>query len=493
MFAPSRGVQLVGKVTYVGPDHVGLSVFNVFHATLPIEPVRDFYAYENKISHGECIRKWRILRTAVGFQEDVTVGRQMRFVVDTIKASQSGLFQILASLNEALWDVNTQNRMTLGVLPKEEEISLQLETADGFPLNSAQNGMTGDGQEDTLSMRIMPIGKKSSATRARSALSALQASEGDVGVFGDVLTPSVPVGGGYRSAMGRGDAVRPSGDKRSKKKEKKRKSVKFEDKERGANGEPQHAITEMDSVAPVLTQAYVDIRAEKRARKKEKVERKRNKRENDIAVGGQENAGSSAEKSRKKKKKKRKSSQDGTTAVQLLFGAGSHNGRAKEEDKRRKEPKEVLIDMGGSRDTKEEQGLFVEEGVENMGDFTSHVRQNGGRSMEGGRADGRGVSQASEEACAVGVRVKAQENPIFSGHNVKEEDDLSVDEKESATPTPNQNMHATKGTGGQEASLVRSRHKKLKRKRERSGVDLSSEERKQKRKKRKRKYEDQLA
>lgn len=110
VFAPQKGSELLGVVTHIGPDHVGLRVLQVFHAMLPLSGLNEVYRY--------AVQRW----ACIGDGADVVIGSQMRFVVEAVKPTHHGLFQIVASLDEGLRVGDVTH--ALGVLSREHEIDL---------------------------------------------------------------------------------------------------------------------------------------------------------------------------------------------------------------------------------------------------------------------------------------------------------------------------------------------------------------------------------
>ena len=77
LFCPTPGAQLLGLITHVGPDHVGMTVLRSFHAVLPTN--------DPGFPHGSTLRR----------------GMVLRFEVGDVKNTAQGLFQIMATLQES--------------------------------------------------------------------------------------------------------------------------------------------------------------------------------------------------------------------------------------------------------------------------------------------------------------------------------------------------------------------------------------------------------
>lgn len=294
LFSPPRGAELVGVVTHVGPDHVGLSVLQAFHAVLPLEPLREFYAYDYRIGVEGLVRRWRCLQDVSGFDQDVTVGRQIRFVVEGIKPSQTGLFQILASLNEANRNLLDADVLPpLGVLNAASEVVIATES-DNDGTDKAMNGhgeMLDDDGADSGQVDVINVNKRSSTSRARS--SSLPGQDPLMGIsspFGDALmtTPSTE----RRKSSKKKSRRESSGEHRHSsgrsKKTKLKKSVKFEGIANEAKDEPQDVVLTHEREVTVLTQTDLGtpdealspskLKEDKQARR-EKRERKRREKE----------------------------------------------------------------------------------------------------------------------------------------------------------------------------------------------------------------------
>lgn len=119
VFAPTKGSQLLGVVTHVGPDHLGLSVLSAFHAVLPIDDLSHMYHFDTGYSSSLSTPSWNHLNG----QDKITANRQIRFVVSDVKPTRSGLFQIIASLDHTLRD-KPDDSHPLGLLPPDKQIFL---------------------------------------------------------------------------------------------------------------------------------------------------------------------------------------------------------------------------------------------------------------------------------------------------------------------------------------------------------------------------------
>lgn len=105
LFCPTPGAQLLGLITYVGPDHVGMTVLRSFHAVLSTD--------DPGFPHGTSLRQ----------------GMVLRFEVDEVKNTTQGLFQIMATLQES---TNSSTAAPLGVVhdPPSYATDVPLEHTD---------------------------------------------------------------------------------------------------------------------------------------------------------------------------------------------------------------------------------------------------------------------------------------------------------------------------------------------------------------------------
>lgn len=112
VFAPGAGCVLTGVVSHVGPDHVGLSVHGAFHAVLPIDAAPHL---RFDPAAGDRPRRWHVPHSPTTPPSlDVTVGCHMCFVVASVKATESGLFQMVASIDTDV--VAVPSGISLGVV-----------------------------------------------------------------------------------------------------------------------------------------------------------------------------------------------------------------------------------------------------------------------------------------------------------------------------------------------------------------------------------------
>lgn len=469
VFAPPRGSELVGVVTYVGPDHVGLSVLQAFYAILPMSPVREFYQYDSRFEGGEWVKKWALVKRASGFQYEITVGRQVRFVVDGVKSSRSGLFQILASLNEESRNRNTTE--PLGVLDVSEEVLVEAKEED-ILLSAGEDDHV---VENEGMLDVMLATKRSSAPQAIGGLPSL-AGMGD-NPFGDALMPTV---GGLSQSSQKKKKKRSSlalpnnannGKDVAKSSMKRTKSVKFEDVDKNAKDEPELAGTdEAPSVLtqdPVLTQAEsgsaskeIETKARKKDRAEKKKKKKKKKKDHD--------RGSGEKPVKKKKEKRRRHSTGSTSAAELLYG-GSMPPRIEDEKK-----EDVLVEEEKSHGF--EGGNVTLSSMFVPGDGVGTLSQKRKQDEKNHQAGSRSATTPSLQV----KKRKPRDSPV-SEKTVKEEDEIS-----SQTParTIIQRTNDVNSTDANHAS-ERKKLKGQKRKRENELVPVSSDEGQKHRKKKK--------
>lgn len=295
VFAPPRGAELVGVVTHVGPDHVGITVLQAFHAVLPLEPLREYYAYDYRFEDSGLVRKWRCLHDQPGFNHEICIDRQIRFVVQGIKPSETGLFQILASLNDADRELQTADYLPpLGVLDLESEVAITKEPRKRSIKNAAKVGaqIQYDDEDEPQRIDMITINKRSSTVRAAGAslLSQGALHAGSLGTalkpnpFGNALAP-VPLSSTEprkhskkkKQAESSGERRRSTGSLKKKERKMKVEMVVNETKE-----EPDDVIVSQEtSQVRVLTQADLPVVAEHQSsvkRKEDKKARKERKR-----------------------------------------------------------------------------------------------------------------------------------------------------------------------------------------------------------------------
>lgn len=90
VFAPPVGVCLNAPVTHVGPDHVGLGLWNTFHVVLAMSDVDGAYKFDS------AKRQW--LYVGEGTAPVISVGSIVRFSVVGLKHTEAGIFHVAASL-----------------------------------------------------------------------------------------------------------------------------------------------------------------------------------------------------------------------------------------------------------------------------------------------------------------------------------------------------------------------------------------------------------
>lgn len=311
VFSPPRGAELVGLVTYVGPDHVAMSVLGAFRAVLPLDPLREFYAYDYRVMPEGLVKKWRALGNDCEYDEDITFGRQMRFTVDGVKPTQSGLFQIIASLNDGLRFGPAEGRLPLGVIDSDSEVVLSTDPNDDVGHNLFRmNGLSGPGaeeEEDSKPIQVMSAGRRSSVSRARDSLSSGDALVGNH--FSDALmtTPGFEQSGHSKKKKRRHSE---SKDKRSGKASSAKKSVRFEGIKDEVKDEPEHTLTEIDFAVPVLTQTEMSTppigqssvsSPEKSKKTSSREKKKKKKRDKDREKGSKERKSKKKDKHRKRR------------------------------------------------------------------------------------------------------------------------------------------------------------------------------------------------
>ena len=214
VFSPPRGTVFVGVVKHVGPDHVGLSVLHAFHAVLPLEPLRHVYAYDYHFGEDGLVRRWRCVNETSPFNHQVTLGRHIRFVVEGIHPSHTGLFQIHASLNEDIRRETHRPDEPLGVQDPAAELST---AADDTPdiHNEATSGnadlLPNDETTPAETVDVLSASRRSSGSRAR--VSAVFGDDPfNSNVFGDALSQT-PFG----TALAPVSTPTPKTDKKKKK------------------------------------------------------------------------------------------------------------------------------------------------------------------------------------------------------------------------------------------------------------------------------------
>lgn len=180
LFAPERGAILLGVVSHIGPDHVGLSVFSSFHAILAVERVSDIYSFESYAFP----RRWRSLKEDV---EDLTMGRQVRFVVESTKPSRNGLFQIIASLDDSVRGDGVDTSEPLGVVSSEDEIPFSYQQ-DAFGVGND------DDDDDEPSTDVLDVSIRKNHGVSSGMRNMDQSLLGDAGLFGDTLMADIPLG-----------------------------------------------------------------------------------------------------------------------------------------------------------------------------------------------------------------------------------------------------------------------------------------------------------
>lgn len=160
LFAPCVGCILTGVITYVGPDHIGLTVHSAFHAVLPFEDVAPHYTY---VRMPNSDARWQRLHSTDGpdastmsvlddgsaghHEKDYVHGGRVRFVVTGVQTTRSGLYQLFGSVRGGS---NSSTSVTgeLGVVHKEEPVIQLMEEpvnqapfGDGEPLQSVLTGL----------------------------------------------------------------------------------------------------------------------------------------------------------------------------------------------------------------------------------------------------------------------------------------------------------------------------------------------------------------
>lgn len=139
LFAPCVGCVLSGTVTYVGPDHLGLTVHTAFHAVLPYEDVAPHYIYTRLSDSSACWQRTLVTDAAdipsvseldnegIGYSNaDYVIGARVRFVVTGVQTTRSGLYQLFGSVKGGS---NSSASVTgeLGVIHKEEAVAQPME------------------------------------------------------------------------------------------------------------------------------------------------------------------------------------------------------------------------------------------------------------------------------------------------------------------------------------------------------------------------------
>jgi hypothetical protein len=107
VFVPRSGDHLRAVVSHVGPDHVGLTLWNTFHVVLSITETGERYMYDPRS------RRWRCSASPDG-AKDIVEGATVRFGVIALRHTHSGHFHVAATL----LDSNGEASEVLGVVPK---------------------------------------------------------------------------------------------------------------------------------------------------------------------------------------------------------------------------------------------------------------------------------------------------------------------------------------------------------------------------------------
>lgn len=139
LFAPCVGCILTGVITYVGPDHIGLTVHSAFHAVLPFEDVAPHYVYSRML---DSTARWQRMHSTDGpdasamsvlddgtgsnSNKDYVLGGRVRFVVTGVQTTRSGLYQLFGSVRGGS-NSSTSGTGELGVIDREEPVIQFLE------------------------------------------------------------------------------------------------------------------------------------------------------------------------------------------------------------------------------------------------------------------------------------------------------------------------------------------------------------------------------
>ena len=162
LFCPTPGAQLLGLITYVGPDHVGMTVLRSFHAVLSTD--------DPGFPHGTSLRQ----------------GMVLRFEVDEVKNTTQGLFQIMATLQES---TNSTTAAPLGVVHDPPSY------ATDVPLEHGDNVEEEEDMQDVVD--VLDLGRRRSNAgskllgngKVKRESDPLLMGFGEEPAFGDPLEP----------------------------------------------------------------------------------------------------------------------------------------------------------------------------------------------------------------------------------------------------------------------------------------------------------------
>jgi hypothetical protein len=97
VFAPRSGDRLRAVVAHVGPDHVGLTLWNTFHVVLPLAEMGERFSYDP----GD--RKWRNSECPDG-AKDIGIDATVLLSVVGLRHTHSGLFHVAATFLDSNGD-----------------------------------------------------------------------------------------------------------------------------------------------------------------------------------------------------------------------------------------------------------------------------------------------------------------------------------------------------------------------------------------------------
>lgn len=149
LFAPEKGTTLTGRVTHIGPDHIGLTVMQSFHSVLPLSEFYDGYKlHTKKREKGGIDRFWK--RTGsdspLSKHKAVSLGTWIKFSVKGVRGTKAGLFDICGTLK-----VDNAEERGLGFVPSEDNVD---EHPGSSVLRDDAHGIQGSGKARPLRRRL---------------------------------------------------------------------------------------------------------------------------------------------------------------------------------------------------------------------------------------------------------------------------------------------------------------------------------------------------
>jgi hypothetical protein len=211
VFVPRPGDHLRAVVSHVGPDHVGLTLWNTFHVVLSITETGERYLYDPRS------RRWRCTASPDG-TKDIAVDATVRFGVIALRHTHSGLFHVSATLLDSHGDASE----VLGVVPKGVARDNDDISNAGATTGNVKSAiiLTDEDDKSDDDMPMAPILNVTPASRTPKSMIRLSSHSHDadfddaLGISGD---PSAP--------RTRRRSVASEKKKKKKKKERKRSSI----------------------------------------------------------------------------------------------------------------------------------------------------------------------------------------------------------------------------------------------------------------------------